>query len=337
MKKLTSLFVILALLMLCACGSKTGATADGATAPDSSDIPEVCRVYEDYVLTEAIAPQNSRLPLASDAARGAPDYVPLWHEGEYSQLAAHGGEGWRMDELTDGKATEGGDYGRFCWDGQLYHCIHVQGADSFIPGFCSVGGGVLWLELEGDCRADNGTGGEIGLFGARAPVVSPGPAPLTRAPGLDSGTGAPPWPALIVDGVDVTAPGLSLTANGGAGSTANLVVQSGSLTVEGMAFVNGDVCVTGGTLTAGQLMDCARLVCWGGETRLTEGWGFSEGNTDMTPTVLLNGGAFRADSWLPENIEYQLWRGSIAAPGVRHWPGTHLLGDDVEITDPLDA
>lgn len=70
MKKLTSLFVILALLMLCACGSKTGSAADGIAAPDSSDIPEVCRVYEDYVLMEAIAPQNSRLPLASDAARG---------------------------------------------------------------------------------------------------------------------------------------------------------------------------------------------------------------------------------------------------------------------------
>lgn len=26
-----------------------------------------------------------------------------------------------------------------------------------------------------------------------------------------------------------------------------------------------------------------------------------------------------------------------AAPGVRNWPGTHLLGDDVEIADPLDA
>ena len=35
MKKLTFLFVILALLMLCACGSKTGATADGAAAPDT--------------------------------------------------------------------------------------------------------------------------------------------------------------------------------------------------------------------------------------------------------------------------------------------------------------
>lgn len=30
MKKLTSLFAILALLMLCACGSKTGAAAPGA-------------------------------------------------------------------------------------------------------------------------------------------------------------------------------------------------------------------------------------------------------------------------------------------------------------------
>lgn len=347
MKKLTSLLMIWALLALCACGSKTGTPTDGANAPDSGNVPEVCRVYEDYVLMEAIVPRNSRLPLASDAARGAPDYVPLWHEGAYSQLAARGGEGWRMDELTDGKATEGGDYGRFCWDGQLYHCIHVQGADSFIPGFCSVDGGVLWLELEGDCWADNGTGGEIGLFGGFDTVVITGTGTLTLAQGIESGTGAQPWPALIVNGVDVTAPGLFLTANSGAANTANLVVQSGRLTVEGTAFVNGDVCVTGGspsadrltdcTLTAGQLMDCARLVCWGGETHLTEGWGFSENTGDVTPTVLLNGGTLRADSWMPESIEYQLWRGSITAPGVRHWPGTHLLGDDVEIADPLDA
>ena len=36
MKKLTSLFVILALLALCACGSKAGTPADGTNAPDSS-------------------------------------------------------------------------------------------------------------------------------------------------------------------------------------------------------------------------------------------------------------------------------------------------------------
>lgn len=329
MKRIFCLLLTLSLALLCACG-KTD------TLPSDGEVPEICRLYYDYADWSPIVPADSKLPLAADAARGAPDYVPLWHEGEYTQLAANGGEGLYMTDLTGGKATEAGDYGRFCWDGQLYHCIHVQGADSFIPGFCSVGGGVLWLELEGDCRADNGTGGEIGLFGGFDTVVITGTGTLTLAQGIESGTGAQPWPALIVDGVDVTAPGLSLTTNSGAGSTANLVVQSGSLTVEGMAFTTGDACATGGTLTVSQLMDCTNLVCRGGTVTITEGWGFSEGNTDTAPTVLLNGGAFRADSWLPENIEYQLWRGSIAAPGVRHWPGTHLLGDGVEITDPLD-
>lgn len=39
---------------------------------------------------------------------------------------------------------------------------------------------------------------------------------------------------------------------------------------------------------------------------------------------------------MPETIEYQLWSGTITVPGVRHWPNTHLLGDDVTIVDPLD-
>lgn len=39
MKKLTSLFVILALLMLCACGSKTGATADGVRHWPGAHLP----------------------------------------------------------------------------------------------------------------------------------------------------------------------------------------------------------------------------------------------------------------------------------------------------------
>lgn len=42
MKKLTSLFVILALLMLCACGSKTGATADGAAADGATGRAPTC-------------------------------------------------------------------------------------------------------------------------------------------------------------------------------------------------------------------------------------------------------------------------------------------------------
>lgn len=342
MKKLPLLLLTLTLLFaLCACGAQ-GTSGNTDTSPvdgtsfDPDAVPEACRVYMDYAVS-FIADTNSQLPLASTASRGAPDYLPLWHEGEYSQLAANGGEGYTMAELTDGRATVAGDYGRFAWDGKRYHCIHVQARDSFIPDLVSTNGGILWLELEGDCRADNGTGDEIGMFGGFDTVVITGSGTLTLVQNVESGTGQQPWPALVVYGVDVAVPGLSLTANSAPDSVANLVVQLGSLTVENMAFVSGDACVTGGALTVGQLMDCARLVCWGGETALTDGWGFSEDSADMTPTVFLNGGTFRTDSWMPDTIRYQLWQGSITAPGVRNWPDTHLLGDDVAITDPLDA
>lgn len=39
----------------------------------------------------------------------------MWHEGTFSQLG--GSDGLSMAELTDGKATEEGAYGRFCWGG----------------------------------------------------------------------------------------------------------------------------------------------------------------------------------------------------------------------------
>ncbi len=342
MKKLSILLLTLIFtLSLCACGAQdtpgntdTHSPVDG-TSFDPDAVPEVCRVYMDYAVS-FIADTDSKLPLASSANRGAPDYLPLWHEGEYSQLAANGGEGYTMAELTDGKAAEAGDYGRFAWDGKLYHCIHVQAKDSYIPDLVSTNGGILWLELEGSCYGDNGTGDEIGMFGGFDTVIITGSGTLTLAQNIESGTGKQPWPALVVYGVDVTVPGLSLTANSTPDDTANLVVQLGCLTVEDMAFVSGDACVTGGALTVRQLIDCARLVCWGGETSLADGWGFGQDNADMTPTVFLNGGAFRTESWMPENIEYQLWQGSITAPGVRNWPGTHLLSDDVEISDPLD-
>ena len=60
-------------------------------------------------------------------------------------------------------------------------------------------------------------------------------------------------------------------------------------------------------------------------------------STDAIPTVLLTGGTLTADVWMPENIVYQLWEGTITAPGIRYWPETHVLSDTVTIVDPLDA
>lgn len=253
----------------------------------------------------------------------------------YSQLAANGGEGLYMTDLTGGKAIKTSDYGRFCWNDELYHCVHVQAEDSFIPGFCSIEGGVLWLDLSGDCWADNGTGGEIGLFGGFDTVVITGTGSLTLSQSIEVGAGQAALPALVIDGVDVTCPAVVLTANTDPENTANLIVCSGSLTADRFT-VNGDGCITGGSASVGLMLDCARLVCRGGLFTITEGWGFSPENPVMTPTVLLTGGTLDANVWMPETIEYQLWEGTTTVPGIRYWPGMHQLSDNVTIIDPLD-
>lgn len=341
MKRISCLLLSLLLALLCACGDTNANTPAPSqqTEPDRGEgpaaVPAVCALYYDYAELEVIAPTDSKLPLAAGASHGAPDYLPLWHNGEYGQLAASGGEGYTVPELTDGRASEEGAYGRFCWNGELYHCIHIKADSSYVPSLCSTSGGILWLDLSGDCWADTGWD-EIGHFGGFDTVVITGSGTLTLSQRLEVGTGKEKLPALIVDGVDVICPEITLTANAAAEDTANLILLSGSLTTD-RAAVAGDVCVTGGTASVGLLLDCPRLVCRGGECVLREGWGFADASTDAIPTVLLTGGTLTADVWMPENIVYQLWAGTITAPGIRYWPETHVLNDAVTIVDPLDA
>ena len=336
MKRISCLVLTLLLALLCACGQTDTLPADDPPSADPvaslDDIPQVCRLYYTYAGWSPIAPTDSKLPLAASASRGAPDYLSLWHQGEYTQL---GGEGLSIADVTGGKATEEGAYGRFCWNDELYHCVHIKADSCLIPSVGSVNGGVLWLDLSGDCWADNGTGSEIGLFGGFDTVVITGSGTLTLSQSIEVGAGQAALPALIIDGVDVTCPAAALTANTDPENTANLIVCSGSLTTD-LLTVSGDACVTGGSVSVGLMLDCARLVCRGGLFTLTDGWGFSQADLDMTPTVLLTGGTLDANVWMDETIEYQLWEGTITVPGIRYWPGTHLLGDNVTIIDPLD-
>ena len=338
MKRISCLLLSLLLALLCACGDTNTPAPPDQTEPDGQEtpsVPAVCSLYYDYAELEIIAPTNSKLPLAAGASHGAPDYLPLWHNGEYGQLAASGGEGYMVADLTGGKAYEEGAYGRFCWNGELYHCVHLKADSCYVPSLCSTSGGILWLELSGDCWADTGWD-ETGHFGGFDTVVITGSGTLTLSQRLEAGTGKEKLPALIVDGVDVTCPEVGLVANSTAEDTANLILLSGSLTTD-RAAVAGDVCVTGGTASVGLLLDCPRLVCRSGEFILREGWGFVDESTDAIPTVLLTGGTLTADVWMPENIVYQLWEGAITAPGIRYWPETHVLSDTVTIVDPLDA
>lgn len=336
MKRISCLVLTLLLALLCACGQTDTLPADDPPSADPvaslDDIPQVCRLYYTYAGWSPIAPTDSKLPLAASASRGAPDYLSLWHQGEYTQL---GGEGLSIADVTGGKATEEGAYGRFCWNDELYHCVHIKADSCLIPSVGSVNGGILWLELSGDCWADNGTGGEIGLFGGFDTVVITGSGTLTLSQSIEVGAGQAALPALVIDGVDVTCPAAALTANTDPENTANLIVCSGSLTTD-LLTVSGDACVTGGSVSVGLMLDCARLVCRGGLFTLTDGWGFSQADLDMTPTVILTGGTLDANVWMDETIEYQLWEGTITVPGIRYWPGMHQLSDNVTIIDPLD-
>ena len=336
MKRISCLVLTLLLALLCACGQTDTLPADDPLSADPvaslDDIPQVCRLYYTYAGWSPIAPTDSKLPLAASASRGAPDYLSLWHQGEYTQL---GGEGLSIANVTGGKATEEGAYGRFCWNDELYHCVHIKADGCLVPSVGSVNGGILWLELSGDCWADNGTGGEIGLFGGFDTVVITGSGTLTLSQSIEVGAGQAALPALVIDGVDVTCPAVALTANTDPENTANLIVCSGSLTTD-LLTVSGDACVTGSSVSVGLMLDCARLVCRGGLFTLTDGWGFSQADLVTSPTVLLTGGTLDANVWMDETIEYQLWEGTITVPGIRYWPGTHLLGDNVTIIDPLD-
>ena len=335
MKRISCLVLTLLLALLCACGQTDTLPADDPPSADPvaslDDIPQVCRLYYTYADWSPIAPTDSKLPLAASASRGAPDYLSLWHQGEYTQL---GGEGLSIADVTGGKATEEGAYGRFCWNDELYHCVHIKADSCLIPSVGSVNGGILWLELSGDCWADTGFD-EAQHFEGFDTVVITGSGTLTLTQSLSGGTGQTALPALVIDGVDVTCPAVALTANTDPENTANLIVCSGSLTTD-LLTVSGDACVTGGSVSVGLMLDCARLVCRGGLFTLTDGWGFSQADLVTSPTVLLTGGTLDANVWMDETIEYQLWEGTITVPGVRYWPGTHLLSDNVTIIDPLD-
>ena len=324
MRKLSALLCAAMLLMLCACSTPQDEQGD-----KTETVPDECRFYYDTPELELIAPSDSTLPLADNAKRGAPDYIPVWYKGEYTQInGSQFGEGYTMRELTDDKATAAGDYGRFCWDGELYHCIHVKANSSFVPNLCSISGGVLWLEISGECCGDDGT--EDGAyFSGFDTVIITGRGSLDLSQGIDCGTGEMPWPALIIDGANVSAPTVSLTHNSEPDKTADLIVKDGSLST--LTIMEGNICCSGGQLTAELLANTQRLVCRGGLTMIN-GWGFDDDMADSPAEVILSGGELLLDSWLDERTEYQLWKGSITAPpGFAGMETVHKLGSDVTI------
>ena len=330
--------IVTAALLICLCGCKGSIntpSSDKSGSADTESVPEQCRTYYNYKELNFIAPKDSNLPIASDAHRGSPDYLGVWYRGEYGDIKSSGSEnGYTFAELTEKKAIEAGDYGRFQWNGERYHCIHVTAEDSFIPNICSSSGGILWLELEGDCFADDGTAEGAHFVGFDTVVIT-GSGKLIMKQGIDCGVGARPFPSLIIDGAEIECPSVTLTKNTDSDDTANLILLGGSLECDTL-IANGDICTTDGELDIDTLVNGVRLVCRGGKTEISDGWGFAEDFDGKTvSTVILSGGELEIDAFVDESTDFKLWKGKIIGKGLSNMKGLEILGSGVTVTDTL--
>lgn len=306
MKKLAALLISVVLLLVSGCG-KQDSDADQLRA---EDLPESCRGWFDIAETAGAAEENSGFPAAARAAEGAaeggiaarlPDGTEVDVVGESEQFA----EGVKLSELTDGKAKRLGSGGRVIWNGELYDACTIAAENCRLPNLRPHEGGILRLDISGDCTVDGG-GEEFGCFAGFDCVVVTGSGTLTiiNTSGLASGTGRLPLPALLVDGgVTLRCGSIGVAANE-AGVPA-FALLDGTVCAESLWLGRGELVVAGGILSAGNLFEASGATFRGGVTLL----GYAGDCANMK--VVLSGGALYAADALPADAAVEAGAGTL--------------------------
>lgn len=306
MKKLAALLISVVLLLVSGCG-KQDSDADQLRA---EDLPESCRGWFDIAETAGAAEENSGFPAAARAAEGAaeggiaarlPDGTEVDVVGESEQFA----EGVKLSELTDGKAKRLGSGGRVIWNGELYDACTIAAENCRLPNLRPHEGGILRLDISGDCTVDGG-GEEFGCFAGFDCVVVTGSGTLTiiNTSGLASGTGWLPLPALLVDGgVTLRCGSIGVAANE-AGVPA-FALLDGTVCAESLWLGRGELVVAGGILSAGNLFEASGATFRGGVTLL----GYAGDCANMK--VVLSGGALYTADALPADAAVEAGAGTL--------------------------
>lgn len=308
MKKLAALLISVILLLVSGCG-KQDSDADQLRA---EDLPESCRGWFDIAETAGAAEENSGFPAAARAAEGAaeggiaarlPDGTEVDVVGESEQFA----EGVKLSELTDGKAKRLGSGGRVIWNGELYDACTIAAENCRLPNLRPHEGGILRLDISGDCTVDGG-GEEFGCFAGFDCVVVTGSGTLTiiNTSGLASGTGRLPLPALLVDGgVTLRCASIGVAANE-AGVPA-FVLLDGTVCAETLWLGRGELVVAGGVLSARDIFEVSGATFRGGVTLL----GYAGDCANMK--VVLSGGALYTVGALPADAAVEAGAGTLCA------------------------
>lgn len=308
MKKLAALLISVVLLLVSGCG-KQDSDADQLRA---EDLPESCRGWFDIAETAGAAEENSGFPAAARAAEGAaeggiaarlPDGTEVDVVGESEQFA----EGVKLSELTDGKAKRLGSGGRVIWNGELYDACTIAAENCRLPNLRPHEGGILRLDISGDCTVDGG-GEEFGCFAGFDCVVVTGSGTLTiiNTSGLASGTGRLPLPALLVDGgVTLRCGSIGVAANE-AGVPA-FALLDGTVCAESLWLGRGELVVAGGVLSARDIFEVSGATFRGGVTLL----GYAGDCANMK--VVLSGGALYTVDALPADATVEAGAGTLCA------------------------
>lgn len=306
MKKLAALLISVVLLLVSGCG-KQDSDADQLRA---EDLPESCRGWFDIAETAGAAEENSGFPAAARAAEGAaeggiaarlPDGTEVDVVGESEQFV----EGVKLSELTDGKAKRLGSGGRVIWNGELYDACTIAAENCRLPNLRPHEGGILRLDISGDCTVDGG-GEEFGCFAGFDCVVVTGSGTLTiiNTSGLASGTGRLPLPALLVDGgVTLRCGSIGMAANE-AGVPA-FALLDGTVCAESLWLGRGELVVAGGVLSARDIFEVSGATFRGGVTLL----GYAGDCANMK--VVLSGGALYTADALPADAAVEAGAGTL--------------------------
>ena len=321
MKKLSALALSL-LLLLTACGTP-GTPDDAVVLPTpndeilveeglhAEDLPEACRLWFDLAETSGAADKSSKLPLAARADEGACDYLAVrMPDGSYTDLIQEGrlaDEGVSLAEFSGGGAKQEGSYGQLAWNGELYHAFTVSAADCAIPNLSAPDGGILRLDLSGDCTVDGG-GTEYACFEGFDCVLLTGDGTLTvtNATALDCGRGDLPLPALVLDGnVTLRCDDIRLAAPNAVDVPA-LAVLGGTLCTDMLWLNNGALFNAGGTLSVqGSVQELTRAVFRGGTTLL--------GAAEQKAKFILSGGTAHLAGGLAEGSTVEGGAGVFSA------------------------
>ena len=261
--------------------------------------------------TERLAFDVPLAARADDGVRFDEGYSVRKTDGTYNDLALdRTQQGDFLESLSDAVQQEGSS-GQLSWAGEAYHALTIDVTDGMMPNVASPFGGVLRLNVSGDCYVDGG-GEDYSCFEGFDCVLITGEGSLRfeNTAGLECGGGMLPVPAVVVDGdVDVCCENFLAQPNEGCGLT--VAVLNGTLRTDLLRWRNGDMLIAGGVMTARSISTFNPITVTCRDGVLLLDW-----PSDYEMTFVLSGGEAYLAGPLNEGTVVEAGAGILAAQDV---------------------